>query len=178
MGKKSKKQRKAERASKVVCEPKASSEAQRALGLLKSWKPRAPGLFTGIDPAAPGGDKSVFVVSWGEGPETASFSAGLVRESTLPSAITDLLKVEAPKRYSTIPPHANHCKAEDRFEYLKGMRAGEPVALRCPDCDVRLGFAQSRDTMFSRAFGGESFNRCRYCGVTYTFHGSRLVWWR
>lgn len=150
MGKKSKKQRKAERASKIVCAPKSS--AQTALDLLKSWKPHDV-LFAGLDP-------------------------GLVRESTLPSAITDLLKVEAPKRYSTIPPHASHCKAEGRFEYLKGMRAGEPVALRCPDCDVRLGLAQSRDTLFSRAFGGESFNRCRYCGVTYTFHGSRLVWWR
>ena len=169
MGKKSKKQRKAERASKIVCEPKFDAEI---LGErwkhLKSLRPAYPGLFTGYDKAA-SESMGVFVVSYGSGP---------ARESTLPTAITDLLKVEAPKRYSTIPPHANHCKAEDRFEYLKGMRAGEPVAMRCPDCDVRLGFAQSRGTLFSRAFGGESFNRCRYCGVTYTFHGSRLVWWR
>lgn len=173
MGKKSKKQRKAERVGKIVCEPK--SPAQTGLDLLKSWKAH-DSLFAGYDKAT-SEDMGVFVVSWGEA-GTVNMSAGVTPQSTLPSAITDLLKVEAPKRYSTIPPHANHCKAEDRFEYLKGMRAGEPVALRCPDCDVRLGFAQSRDTLFSRAFGGESFNRCRYCGVTYTFHGSRLVWWR
>lgn len=169
MGKKSKKQRKAERASKIVCEPKTSPEAQRALDLLKSWKPH-DSLFTGYDKAA-SESMGVFVVSYGSGP---------VRESTLPSAITDLLKVEAPKRYSSIPPHANHCKAEDRFEYLKGMRAGEPVAMRCPDCDVRLSLNPESPRFMGFIVDGRSssFSACRYCGVTYTFHGSRLVWWR
>lgn len=170
MGKKSKKQRKAERASKIVCEPKVGSPEARRKHLRGK---RA--LFLGADFAS---GPDVMAIWLSDSVGSVNMSAGVTPQSTLPSAITDLLKVEAPKRYSTIPPHANHCKAEDRFEYLKGLRAGEPVAMRCPDCDVRLGFAQSRDTLFSRAFGGESFNRCRYCGVTYTFHGSRLVWWR
>lgn len=160
MGKKSKKQRKAERASKSVCAPK--------------------GVRLGV-PRHTLHDLVFGAMMGTEGrPCVVTFSAGLVRESTLPSALTDLLKVEAPKRYSSIPPHANHCKAEDRFEYLKGMRAGEPVAMRCPDCDVRLGLNTESPHFVGFIIGGRSssFSACRYCGVTYTFHGSRLVWWR
>lgn len=114
----------------------------------------------------------------------------------LPIEITALLKVEKRKPATLIPPDARSAKWEDVHEFHRGATRPSrssfglhvpdpPIAMRCPECDVRqAAIFTSRPrsgSPFEEMFGGggrERWHRCKYCGVSMTAHGTRVLWWR